>query len=208
MLAIVREEDRAALEGVIAAHCADQAWTEAATAAIRGYGPEILGYLFAATRRDQDTAEVFSDVCEDLWRGLPGFRGESSFRTWLYRLAFHAQARAGRTGARRRKRVVAYAEVPEVEELVEHVRTRTLPHLRTDMKTEIMRLRQQLDDDEQTMLILRIDRRLEWEEIARIIDTEASSPADIKRLSATLRKRFERTKARLRELSKGLLPEE
>lgn len=200
-------EARAELERVIATHCAAREHEAAATAAIKGYGPEILGYLSAATRREHETAEIFSDFCEDLWRGLPAFRGDASFRTWAYRIAYHALARAGRTGAKRRERTVALGEVPEIEALVEHVRTRTLPHLRTDIKQEVLKLREQLDEDERTLLILRIDRRLEWEDIARIVQPEVESPTEVKRTSATLRKRFERIKERLRALSKDLLPE-
>jgi RNA polymerase sigma-70 factor (ECF subfamily) len=203
----VDAEARAELERVIATHCAAREHEAAATAAIKGYGPEILGYLSAATRREHETAEIFSDFCEDLWRGLPAFRGDASFRTWAYRIAYHALARAGRTGAKRRERTVALGEVPEIEALVEHVRTRTLPHLRTDIKQEVLKLREQLDEDERTLLILRIDRRLEWEDIARIVQPEVESPTEVKRTSATLRKRFERIKERLRALSKDLLPE-
>lgn len=204
----VDADARAELERVIAVHCAAHEFEAAATAAIKGYGPEILGYLAAATRREHETAEVFSDFCEDLWRGLATFRGDASFRTWAYRIAYHALARAGRTGAKRRQRTVALGDVPEIEALVDHVRTQTLPHLRTDIKKEVLELRQQLDEEERTLLILRIDRRLEWEDIARIVDPEISTPEAAKRSSATLRKRFERIKLRLRELSKGLLPED
>lgn len=46
--------------------------------------------------------------------------------------------------------------------------------------------------DEQTLLILRIDRALEWDEVSEILDVEA--PA--------LRKRFERLTSKLRALAK------
>ena len=197
-------EDRTELEGTIAMHRAAGDLQAAATVAIKGYGPEILGYLFAATQREQESAEVFSDFCEDLWRGLPGFRGESTFRTWAYRLAYHALARSARDGARRRQRVVDLAELPEIEALVVQVRTRTLPHLRTEVKDRVRQLREQLGEDERTLLVLRIDRRLGWDEIARIMEPDAPTQERVKRLSGTLRKRFERIKARLRELSKEL----
>jgi RNA polymerase sigma-70 factor, ECF subfamily len=200
--------EREELERVIAAHCSAREYDAAATAAIKGYGPEILGYLFAATHRESESAEVFSDFCEDLWRGLPGFRGESSFRTWAYHVAYHALARVARKGARQRQRVVALAELPEIEAIVEHVRTQTLPHLRTELKDEVRRLREQLDDEDRNLLILRIDRRLGWDEIAVIVQPDAPTPESIKRLSATLRKRFERVKLRLRELAKDLVLDE
>jgi RNA polymerase sigma-70 factor (ECF subfamily) len=204
MLAIVREEDRAALEGVIAAHCADQAWTEAATAAIRGYGPEILGYLFAATRRDQDTAEVFSDVCEDLWRGLPGFRFAASLRTWAYTLARHALYNHARD-PRRRHAFVDPSHAPELAQVAERVRSTTVTYLRSEKKSQIARLREALDPRDRTLLILRVDRGLPWEDIARVLDDDghALDDAELRRRSAALRKRFERIKDRLRKLAEA-----
>lgn len=196
--------ERAELEAVIAGHCAASEYGAAATAAIKGYGPEILGYLLAATHREQETAEIFSEFCENLWRGLPGFRGDASFRTWSYRLAYHALARTAREGIRKRRRQVAMAEVPEVEAIIDHVRTRTLPHLRTEIKAEVMRLREQLPEDDRTLLILRVDRRLEWDEIATIVEPELPDAAALRRLSATLRKRFERVKLKLRDLAKDM----
>lgn len=200
--------EREQLEREIAAYCAESQYAAATTIAIKGYGPEILGYLMAATGREQDAADIFSDYCEKLWRALPGFRGESSFRTWSYRVAHNALAQAARTGARRGRRVVAMAELPEVEALIDHVRTQTLPYLRTQVKEEVTRLRDQLEDEDRTLLILRIDRRLPWDEIAHIIEPELPTPESVKRLSASLRKRFQRLKLQLRELTKGLITEQ
>lgn len=204
-IAAVDPAQREELELEIAANCAAGEFSAATTVAIKGYGPEILGYLFAATRREQDTADIFSEYCENVWRGIPAFRGESSFRTWSYRLAYHALARIARSGARRGKREVAMAEIPEVEALIDHVRTRTLPHMRTEVKQEVARLRESLDEDDRTLLILRVDRGLAWEEIATIVDSDALDAESCKRISATLRKRFGRIKVKLRELSKGLV---
>jgi RNA polymerase sigma-70 factor (ECF subfamily) len=196
---------REELEREIAAHCAAGEYAAATTIAIKGYGPEILGYLFAATKREQDTADIFSEYCENVWRGIPAFRGESTFRTWSYRLAYHALARVARTGSRRGKREVAMADIPEVEAMIDHVRTRTLPHMRTEVKQEVARLRESLDEDDRTLLILRVDRGLAWDEIAAIVDPEVADAEGLKRMSATLRKRFGRIKVKLRELSKGLV---
>ncbi|MBX7079624.1 MAG: sigma-70 family RNA polymerase sigma factor [Nannocystaceae bacterium] len=195
---------REELEQVIAARRADGDLAAAATAAIKGYGPEILGFLVVATGHPQLSADIFSDYCEDLWRGLPGFRGESTFRTWSYRLAYHALARARRDAARKRGRVAALSDVPEVAAVVDHVRTRTLPHLRTEVKAAVAQLRDRLDEDERTLLVLRIDRRLPWDEIAMILDPEVPTPEARRRLSAALRKRFERIKQRLHELARTL----
>jgi RNA polymerase sigma-70 factor, ECF subfamily len=61
------------------------------------------------------------------------------------------------------------------------------------MKSEVQKLREQLTADEQTLLILRIDRALPWDDVAEIMDVDAAS----------VRKRFERVKDKLRDLAKA-----
>ncbi len=201
----VDADARAELEAEIAARREAGDLAAAATAAIRGYGPEILGYLVAATGREHEAADVFSVFCEDLWRGLPGFSNASTVRTWAYQLARRALYRRMRVRARR-ERIAKMVELPDVEELAEQIRTATLPYLRTQAKVEIVRLREQLDPDERSLLILRVDRRLSWNAIARITsEDDDPTEADIERNAARLRKRFERIKERLRTLARPML---
>ncbi|MEM6993111.1 MAG: sigma-70 family RNA polymerase sigma factor [Myxococcota bacterium] len=195
---------REVLEADLREACEKDQLREAATRAIKGYGPEILGYLSAMTRSESDAAEVFSTFCEDLWRGLPGFRWASSFRTWAYTLARHALSRFGRDPNRRAGRNLALSDVSEVFELAEQVRSTTMVHLRTEVKNEFAVLRDKLEPDDRTLLVLRVDRRMAWNEIARVMWQEDGEPdaSDLKRNAAALRKRFERAKDRLRKLAK------
>jgi hypothetical protein len=59
----------------------------AASAALRGYGPQVLGCLRAVLRDEDAAAEAFSRFAEALCKGLPRFRGEASLLTcvpiWL-----------------------------------------------------------------------------------------------------------------------------
>ena len=54
----------------------------------------------AAAPPDQD--DLFQDVCLQLWRSIPAFRGEAKETTWIYRVAFNT-ALAWRRGERRRR---------------------------------------------------------------------------------------------------------
>ena len=75
-----------------------------ASTAIRQLGPQVLSYLSALLRSEPDAHEVFSQFAEDLWKGLPGYRGESSLRGWAYRIAWNASARFVRDPYRQRGR--------------------------------------------------------------------------------------------------------
>jgi RNA polymerase sigma-70 factor (ECF subfamily) len=91
------------------------------------------------------------------------------------------------------------------------VRTATLPLLRTQGRTALARLRDELPHEDKMLLILRIDRGLAWEELARIfLENDSPAEAELRRESARLRKRFQLVKARLRERARdeGLTPEE
>jgi RNA polymerase sigma-70 factor, ECF subfamily len=160
----------------------------AATATLRGYGPQILGYLSALLRDPGRADDAFSTFSEDLWKGLPGFRGACSFRTWVYKLAWHAAARTAREGGARRN-----VPLSAVSEIAEEVRSATAPHLRTEVKSAVQKLREHLTADEQTLLILRVDRGLAWNDVAEVMDVDAASA----------RKRFERIKERLTELARA-----
>ena len=93
--------------------------------------------------------------------------------------------------------------------LADKVRTATFPYLRTDVKSRVTALRQQLSTAEQTLLILRVDRNLSWKDVAQIMaGPEAGlEDAEVMRLAAGHRKQFERAKQRLRALAEaaGLL---
>ncbi len=197
--------ERARLESMLLETTKVGDWPAAATRAIRGYGPEILGYLLGVIGREADAEDAFSDFCIDLWRGLPEFRGESSLRTWAYRLAHNVAMRDLRRKARR-TRIAPFVEFPDLELIAEQLRSDTLPFLRTAVRAEVARLREQLAVEDRTLLILRLDRRLSWESIARITSDVAEPDAEaIKRDSARVRKRYERVKLRLRELARPLV---
>ena len=177
----------------------------AATVALEGYGDEVLGFVFASVRAESDAAEVFSDLCEDMWRGIDRFSWRSSFRTWLYVLARHATARYMRAPNRRPERNVSTQEIADV---VARVRSRTAIHQRTEVKDAIAEMRRSLPEEDQTLLTLRVDRRMAWRDIALVIAGNEADDAELKREAARLRKRFQLVKDDLRQRAReaGLLP--
>jgi len=165
-----------------------------ATEALRGYGPQILGYLTAVMRNEDDAHDVFSQFAEDLWRGLPGFRRESSIRTWAFRLAWHAASRYARDPYRKRHRPILTTEASKIAEQVRSTMSTYAPGGRAD---RLLKLRESLEPEEQTLLILRVDKAMPWEDVAEVLraDGEPATPA-------ALRKRFERLKEKLGRLAR------
>ena len=161
-------ERREQLEREIRALCDAGNHKAAATAAVRGYGPEILGFLHAVHNSETDASDAFAELCEVLWRKLPDFAWESTLRTWAYGIARNVSRALRRNAGRRRRREAPVGD-SALEGVAAAVRTETLAHLRTSKRTRLQEIRDMLPEEDRMLLILRVDRKLEWNELARVL---------------------------------------
>jgi RNA polymerase sigma-70 factor, ECF subfamily len=188
-------EAQTALDAAVRALITSGALDRATDTAIRGWGPEIYGWLMGALADDTEATDAFAMFAEQVWSSFRRFDGRCSTRTWCYTLARHCASRIRET--RRRGHNVPLSSVP-VSEIPAAVRTITAAHRQTAVKDELRSLRAGLDEEDQMLLILRVDRELGWREIAQVLLGEDAGSDDLERHAATLRKRFERVKATLR----------
>lgn len=165
----------------------------AATAALRGLGPQILRYLRSLLREEAAATEAFSQFAENLWKGLPRFRAESSLRTWAFRLASNAAVNLRAEAWRVRGRRLATGEASKI---AEEVRTKTAVRVERQRRA-LDKLRESLSVEDRSLLVLRIDQALSWAEIADILSAEGRR-VDV----AAVAKRFERVKERLGKLAR------
>lgn len=196
--------EREALERDVKALCDADRRDEAAERALRGYGPEVFGFLSSQHRDEAAAADVFQMWSERLWLGLGGFGWECSLRTWAYTVARNASLTYLRAAQRRAKREAPAPLSDLAARVAEEVRTRTQAFQRTEVKSKMAALRASLSEEDQALLTLRIDRKLEWKEIARVMLCDAGEPdaAVLTRESQRLRKRFQAVKERLVELAR------
>ena len=181
---------------------------DVATEVVKRYGPEILNFLAARLRSPTKAHEAFSMFCEDLWVGLPKFAWRCSARTWSYTLARNAATRLAMARHNRASHNVALTCPKVLSAMAAQVRTTTQAYQRTDVKDRFRALRDKLDLEDQTLLMLRVDRSMNWREIALTLSGDVDLADDtIARESARLRKAFERVKAEVKRMAEqeGLL---
>jgi RNA polymerase sigma-70 factor (ECF subfamily) len=193
--------DRETLERAILERLDAGNFGEAATKILQGYGPELFGFLMARLRDDDLARDAFSRFTEDLWRGLPSFERRSSLRVWAYTLARHAAIRERAAPHRRRNRNVSLDVEAALTELGEKVRTETAAFLKTEFKSKVALLRDRLSEEERTLLVLRVDRRLEWTDVARVFLEPGSGDAALRTEAARIRKKFQLIKAKIRRMA-------
>jgi RNA polymerase sigma-70 factor (ECF subfamily) len=176
----------------------------AATLVLRGYGPEILGFLLHRLEDDTRASEAFAMFAEDLWLALPGLVLSATMRAYAYALARNAAHRLLGRQVRKERLGVPLSDARVCSKVANEVRASTLPHLKTTIKAQVAELRGKLSEEEQTLLTLRVDRELSWPEIAIVYaDGAALDQETLLREAARLRKRFEATKLKLRRLAEA-----
>jgi RNA polymerase sigma-70 factor, ECF subfamily len=195
----MQPSERPMLEEQLRGLCARGELARAAGMALEAYGPEIAR-LMVSVLRDRALAEdAFGAFCERLLKGLPGFRWESTLRTWAYQLARNTCYQMLKSAARREEP----ADEPVSPEAAHRERSATRPWQRTDVKDRFRALRERLDLDERMLLALRVDRHLSWTEVAELMAEPENRPGgeSLERRAAALRQQFQRLKVRLRALA-------
>jgi RNA polymerase sigma-70 factor (ECF subfamily) len=163
-------------------------------------GADVLGFLVARLHSPEEGREAFATFSEDLWRGLPSFEHRCSVRCWAYTLARNAANRQV-TRVRRPGRYRPLSEHPSVLARAAAVASRTSPSLRTDVKQRVRALRERLAVEDQTLLMLHVDRGLPWRELAQVLRGKTLGEPLLEREILRVRKRFERIKRQLRKLA-------
>jgi RNA polymerase sigma-70 factor (ECF subfamily) len=179
--------DESALEAEIMQLLERGRLDEAASRAIRAFGSGVFGYLVTLLGDRSQADEAFAQMCEAMWRALPGFRGESRVKTWLYGIAWNVASHARRDARRKRAQPL---DSNQAEKLAEAQRTATATWQKTAARDRLAKVRAQLSHEEQSLLILRLDRQLSFLEVGQVLGLD----------EPTARKRFERLKKKLQTL--------
>lgn len=175
---------------------------------LQGYGMEIMRLIASVMHNPEQAKDAFSLFSENLLKGLPGFRWESSLRTWAYRLARNACYQLGHAPTAR-ELPVTDSSLPEQPQAV---RSDTHPWQRTSVKERFRALRDSLEPEERMILMFRVDQKLAWTEVARVMWDSDEPPTDaaLNRKATSLRQQFQRIKTHLRTmaLEQGLLEQD
>jgi RNA polymerase sigma-70 factor (TIGR02960 family) len=106
---------------------------------IEPYRRELQVHCYRMLGSFQDAEDALQDTLLTAWRGLQGFEGRASIRTWLYRIATTRCLNARRSAGRRRAREwdVPQVEPPEPTRLGEVVWLEPFPDILLEGATDV-----------------------------------------------------------------------
>lgn len=133
---------------------------------IRSHRSKLLRMVQTLAGNSEDAEDALQETLLQVYRALPGFRGDSAFSTWLYRIAINrtrnwirTQARASSERFAERIAAVGAAPQPRLdEELVGRER-----------RQEIRRALLKLPDHYRRAILLRHYLDMTYEEVAEVL---------------------------------------
>jgi RNA polymerase sigma-70 factor, ECF subfamily len=155
------EQDDAIL--VAASKRGDQ---EAFALLVQRYQRRVFNLVFGMLQQYEEASEITQETFLAAWQGLPAFRGEARFSTWLHRIAYNCALK--QLEQRRRDRALQAAM--EAEQMVgggeAHTDVIMETHARQEMVQEQL---SQLPAKYRIVLILRHLQEMTYEEMAEIL---------------------------------------
>ena len=157
---------------------------------VRAYEKRVFALTLRMCGNPEDAAEAAQEAFLAVWQGLKFFRGESSFSTWLYRLASNACVDLLRREGRHR--AAAGPSLDDEELRLETADPATTPQEaaeRAELRRQIENGLRALPAEYRQVLILREMHQLSYEEIGQTLSLD---PGTVKSRISRGRKRLQK----------------
>ena len=152
---------------------------------VAAYRNQVFRLALRMCGNEADADEVAQEAFLSAWKGLPNFRGESRFSTWLYQLTTHAAIDL----MRREKRQAAAEDIDEITTADDGPSPQQQVE-RAETQREIRSALMQLPEEYRQVLLLRFMQELSYEEIGRALKLPVG----------TVKSRLNRAKAQLKDI--------
>ena len=136
------------------------------------YQHKVLKLVQRYVRDPAEAEDVTQDAFIKAYRALPGFRGDSAFYTWLYRIAINT-AKNALVSSRRRPMTYDFDGEGNGPDLSQRLRDPDTPErllLTDEIRATVNRAIDNLPEDLRTAIVLRELEGLSYEDIARTMD--------------------------------------
>lgn len=163
-----READRELLEAVLAG---DQT---AYRGLVEKYQGRVYSMVYGMVRNREDARDITQDAFVKAYRNLAGFRLESSFYTWLYRIAMNLAI--DHTRKRKRREVSGFDETIASKDgdgaidQIHHEESPSKALERKQLLARIMDSMQKLSEDQREVILLREVEGLSYKEISDVME--------------------------------------
>ena len=140
---------------------------------VRKYQHKIAKLISRYVRDRREVEDVTQEALIKAYRAIGGFRGESAFYTWLYRIAVNTAKNYLESQGRRPPGTDMEIETAELTDGGASLREQATPErqmLTDEIANTVHRVIEKLPDDLRTAITLREIEGMSYEEIAQVMD--------------------------------------
>jgi len=169
---VTREEERAVIERVLAGE------SEAFETLLLANQRKVYNLCLRMTGNAEDAEDLAQEAFWKAYQNLAGFKGESGFGPWLYRLASNVCIDHLRREKRREKSSLTYQDESWAAVDIEVPDERFMPETMLDrrqVQESIQRGLDTLTPEHRNILVLREINGLSYEEIGETLELEAGT---------------------------------
>lgn len=152
---------------------------------VAAYRDQVFRLALRMCGSEADADEVAQEAFLSAWKGLPNFRGDSQFSTWLYQLTSHAAIDL----MRREKRQIAAEDITGVS-APDPAPGPQQQAERSEQRQAVRDAIMQLTPEYRQIVVLRFLEELSYEEIGAMLTLP----------SGTVKSRLNRARAQLKEI--------
>ncbi len=139
----------------------------AAHGLVSRFGAEMYRFCVSAAGSRQDGEDLAQEVLGEACRSLPRFRGRSSVRTWLYRVAWHKVLDYRKRLAR--QPTLVPLDGAQTDEFLRIAGTQEEALLTAQRRKQVARAFARLGTRDRMVLSMRVDLELSYGEIAGVL---------------------------------------
>ena len=158
------------------------------------YQTPIYNLCLRITGNQEDAADMTQEAFLKAWRSLSSFQFDSSFSTWLYRLASNTCLDYLRSLKRRPQCSLTVEDDEGEEQVLDVIDEAPTPEealLSAEERSQLVNALSQLETSQRQIITLRVVNDLSYAEIAEILDVkEGTVKSRLARARDSLRKKF------------------
>ena len=134
----------------------------------KAYSSTVYTIALGITKNRQDAEEVAQDVFVKIFRNLKNFKFDSSFGTWVYRIAINAAINMYNNRARRAAGTIKIDDISDIPDSTPVAKIEWADS-RKDAQEKLARILKSLNVEHRSVIILREIEGLDYKDMADVL---------------------------------------
>lgn len=153
------------------------------------YAPKVYQKCISMLKHEDNAKDLVHDILVKAFVKIGTFRGDASFSTWIYHIAYNACIDFLKKEQKKKKQITHDAVLSDTENIEDETGDMEIKEMRLDRLEEVFKL---LEPEEKSLLLMKYQDELKVNDIAGVLNiSEGAVKMRLKRARTKLKKIYE-----------------